>query len=137
MARHTNTCCAACDVLGTIPETEEEYFSDDENEVRSKSVVVEDSSKQVRPIQRQSVWHRGIQWAFLQLLGLKQRLNYIFKNHVGCRGAFNRRVHLSGGDGISPNIEEEHSPATVFEGFYLSARPVYVADLTPGSDSPL
>ena len=78
MSRLTTACCMECKNLGVIPETDEEFLSNEEVE---SSVSCEERNIQPKSSQErssESFWRKGIKWMVLKTASFNHRINYIF-----------------------------------------------------------
>ena len=78
MSRLTTACCTEFKDLGVIPETDEEYLSDEETESTVSHVGESILSKTSKGGTSKSFWQKGIKWVVLQTAGLNHRINYLF-----------------------------------------------------------
>ena len=62
MSRLTTACCMECKELGVIPETDEEYLSDEEAESSVSHVGESIQSKTSKGGTSKSLWQKGIKW---------------------------------------------------------------------------
>ena len=84
----TSACCTACKDLGVIPETDEEYLSDEETESTASYVGENILTKVSKGGTPKSFWQKGIQWVVLQTAGLNHRINYLFNEPCRVENVF-------------------------------------------------